>query len=506
MQKKDFFIISVLLLFTAQVALGQNNRALKLDSFLNTLVHYGQFNGNALIAEQGKIVLQRSMGWADFKNAKPNTPNAAFTLASISKVFTATAVLQLRDEGKLKLDDPVNKYLKDFPFDGMTLRNLLSHTSGLPDYELYDQALKNDSTKVFTNRDIIPSLLAWKTPLPFKSGDKWKYANTNYCLLAMVVEHCSGLRFQDYVKQHIFKKAGMDESYFVGEAPKGLAENRTINHDYPDFFTSEPQNVEGMKKFRWRLYQLNGFIGQGNVISTSGDLLKFDQALAAGKLLKATTMAEAFTPTLLNNGKPANADIGIGKASFGLGWFIFEDNTHGKIVFHTGGMPGAVTIFLRNIDKQQTVVLLDNAFSGGLYKNGVNALHILNGETPIMVRQSPVRVFAKVLLENDPDAAFVKLLELKADSLHFRLVEDDLNDLGLRLLYEAKFIGHTQLALEVLRLNILLFPAGFNPYDSYGEALAVVGKKKEAIAMYRRSIAINPANKPGIAALEMLLK
>lgn len=264
--------------------------------------------------------------------------------------------------------------------------------------------------------------------------------------------------------------------------------------------------ADSIKRNYWRSYNASGFVGQGNIMITTGDLLKFDEALYSGKILKPSTLEEAFTPSKLNNGENTNAETGTGKASYGLGWFIFEDTTMGKIVWHSGGVPGGLSIFLRNISKKQTVIAFDNGFNKDLYKKGVKAMNILNKKPISNNKSSLAREYSIALVNKGTDYAFCKLLELKADTSHYFIKEDNLNELGLQLLYAATFEKHIDLALEVLKLNILLFPNGFNTYNSYGEALAFIGKKQEAISMYKKSLTLNPENKGGEKALEGLLK
>lgn len=451
----------------------------RLDSFFNSVNDYKQISGSILIAQDGNIVTKKYFGFADLQNNIKNNDSTEFTLASVSKVFTSTAILQLKDKGKLKLDDSFIKYFPDFPYPNITIRNLLSHTSGLPDYELYEKQINENSNKIFTIKDVIPSLKMWKQPLNPEPGTKWKYSNTNFCLLALLVEKASGLSFQKYIQQKIFSPSKMYNTFFLSEVTNMKDRNVAINYDHPFLYSSAYRNVDSMKQYRWRLYNASGFVGQGNIITTAGDLLKFDEALYSGKLLKLSTLNEAFAPTKLNNGEIANADIGVGKASYGLGWFIFSSTKNGKIVWHTGGQPGSLSIFLRNISKRQTVIMFDNNFHKSLYANAVNAIAILNGEPIITKKVSLVQDYGSTLAEKGTDAAFCTLQKMQADSVHYYLSEDDMNELGLRLLYEAKFAGHNELALEVLKLNTLFFPNSFNTYDSYGEVLVQTGKKKK---------------------------
>ena len=478
----------------------------RLDSFFTSLCNYHEINGNVLVTDRGNIIYKKSFGFADFEKKIPNNDSSEFTLASVSKIFTSTAILQLRDKGKLKLDDPIKKHFPDFPFHDITIRNLLSHTSGLPDYGIYEDKIKKNPDKIFSNKDLIPSLKLWHAGLNFKPGEKWQYSNTNFCLLALLVEKLSGLEFQKYLQKNIFIPAKMYNTYFQTDSGHIENINRTNNYEHPFLYSFKFQNVDSLSQYRWRLYNARGFVGQGNIITTVEDLLKFDDALYLGKILKPSTLEEAFTPTKLNNGENNNADIGIGKASYGLGWFIFKDTSAGKIVWHTGGQPGGLSIFLRNITKKQTVIMFDNAFHKSLYANGVNAMAILDNKPVTIKKISLIQNYGSILTDKGTDVAFCKLQELQADSTHYYLSEDDMNELGLRLLYEASFNGHNELALEVLKLNILLFPKSFNTYDSYGEALARTGKKEEAIFMYKKSIEINPGSEGGKKALEELRK
>lgn len=485
--------------------MAQADRAGRLDSLFQSLHQHGQLNGNVLVAEKGHIIYKQSFGYADFPVKKPNEDGSRFSIGSVSKIFTSIAVLQLKEKGKLRLNDPLVKYLPGFQYPEITIRHLLSHTSGLPDYELYGQLVDKNPEKIFFNTDILPSLKVWNKPLYFKPGEKWQYSNTNFSLLALLVEKVSRRSFQDYVKKEIFLPANMPGTYFLTDTAKVTDPDRVNNYQYPTLFTAEPQHVAGISKVRWRLYNLSGFVGQGNIITNATDLLSFDQALYTNKLINATTLEEAFTPTKLNNGETISADIGIGRASYGLGWFIFTDTTAGKVVWHGGGVPGAVAIFLRNITRKQAVIVLDNAFSEGIYQNGVNALRILDQQPILSRKKSLTQDYGSDLVKRGVDPAFCRLLQLQADSAHYYLDEGQMNLLAYQLLYEAAFDKHQQLALEVFKINTLLFPLSYNVYDSYGEALMKSGYREEAIAMYRKALELNPQNPESRDALKRIL-
>ncbi len=503
-KNKTSFLV-ILFTFFSLKSFSQNIPQ-QLDSFFNSLNNNHQINGSVLVAENGNVLYKNAFGLADFEIKTPNDNNTKFTLASASKVFTSTAILQLRDKGKLKLDDPLIKYFSDFPYPDITIRNLLSHTTGLPDYNLYEEQINKNPNKIFTNKDVLPSLKLWNKPLNFKPGEKWEYSNNNFFLLAILIEKISGYEFEKYLQKFIFDPAKMNDTYFQTDITHSNDKRRSKNYDYPFLFSSTYENADSLNKYRWRLYSASGFVGQGNIVTTTEDMLKFDNILYTGSILKLTSLAEAFTPTKLKNGMNANANVGIGKASYGLGWFIFTDTSLGKIVWHTGGVPGGLSIFLRNITKMQTVIMFDNAFHKNLYGEGVNVMSILNNKPVVIYKRSLAKDYGSTLVQKGIDAGFCKFKELKDDSVHYYLSEDEMNELGLQLLYETSFKGHDDLSLEVLKLNILQFPNSYNVYDSYGEALSKTGKRDEAIYMYKKSIELNPQNDGGKKALEALQK
>ncbi len=202
------FIIAFIFLWTE--SFGQNSSQ-KLDNYFSTTLN--PINGNILVAENGKSIYKKSFGFADFENKIPNSETSRFNIASVSKTFTAVSILQLKEKGKVDIDKPVKKYLPEFPYDDITIRHLLSHTSGLPDYYFYDKTYEKEPLRIYTNKDILDDLNKFKFPLSFKPGEKWDYANINYCLLAEVVEKVSGQNFQDYLQKNIFSKAKMLDTY-----------------------------------------------------------------------------------------------------------------------------------------------------------------------------------------------------------------------------------------------------------------------------------------------------
>lgn len=484
-----------------------------LETVFNSSPKTAFFNGNVLVAENGNIIYKKSFGYADFSTKTLNTDDSTFQTASISKVFTSTAILQLRDKGKLKLDDLVIKYLPDFPFPNISVKNLLSHTSGLPDLELYSSIVESNPDLIITNKDIIPTLKTWTKPIKFQPGEKWDYCNTNYGLLVLIIEKISNLPFQEYTKKFIFQPAEMKNTYIHNFHSPLADKNRIKNHILPVMYQTIPQDIDTvklkdtvrMRRIKYENYNLGNTVGDQNVISTTEDLLKFDQALYSERLLKTSTIEEALTPTKFNDGKIFLDDFGVpfgDKCSYGLGWIVCDVPNIGKIVGHDGFNRGISSIFYRNVTKKQTVIMFDNTEGIGFNRKVDIVLSILSGKDylPLKIKISIAREFGATLFDKGIEAAIIKFNELKSDTNHYYLDEKEINLLG----YEFLHNGYKVQSLETFKLNVFLFPDSFNVYDSYGEALAENGKKSEAILMYKKAISLNPNSAGSQKALKLL--
>ena len=201
------------------------------------------FNGNVLIAEHGKIIYEKSFGFADFESQRINTNSSRFPIASITKTFTAKSILQLYEKGKLKVTDPVIKYLPDFPYPAISIKHLLSHTSGLQPYDNFFDSLRTaHPDTVFKNDDILNRYAELKLPLLYQPGDYGIYDNINYIFLAMIVEKVSGIPFHKYLKKFILQPSGMTNTFFpkiifYHYTPKER-KNLSITYLYPHLYSN----------------------------------------------------------------------------------------------------------------------------------------------------------------------------------------------------------------------------------------------------------------------------
>ncbi|WP_020599848.1 serine hydrolase domain-containing protein [Spirosoma panaciterrae] len=474
-----------------------------LDSLFYRLDTAHAFNGNVLIQEEGLTTYQHAVGLANLKTAKKHSVQSAFQIGSISKTFTAVAVLQLIQQHKLDLHERYQTYFPDFPYPQVRIDHLLSHTSGLPDKEeLFFPLLDQDSTRQVSNQDIIPALKQSNKVLAFLPGSQWRYCNIGYALLATLVEKISGERFGDYLAQHIFRPAGMHHSYLLGSRSDdtNYATGYLVRHHY----LGDMEPISSSRKVRRWTYNLRGLYGPTNIISTTSDLASYATALDQHKLLKKGMQDLAFAPYQLTDGTLAAPGGEFGAANYGLGWFLPRDTQLGRIVMHTGREPGFFTFFWHDLTHHRTIILLDNAESigfGSACKQTVNLAYqtsFFSADLP--GKQSLFLPYVRTLLKEGPDAAATLFNQLKVDTAHYFADERELNELGLELLADH----HDAAALEVLKLATFLYPQSWNTYDSYGKALLQTGRRKEAIAMYRQSVQMFPGNLPGRKILQEL--
>jgi CubicO group peptidase (beta-lactamase class C family) len=504
---KDLRISGALLGAVMLIAVGAKGQGQDvtqtLDRYLDQAAQDHQFNGNILLAQDDKVLYKRSYGYRDIAAQIPLGDSAQFPLASISKTFTAVAVLQLMEKGKLKLDDPYKTYFPDFPYPAITIRELLSHTSGLPDEDvLFDSLVTHHPDRICTNADELPAIQEYaKTRSPlFTPGERWSYSSPGYELLANLVEKQSHEAFATYLKKHIFLPAGMPNTYVQTSLAQTKEPYRTLDYLYNNHYEMKLQLADTIPDKKEWAYNLTGLVGAGNVVSTTGDLLQYDRALYSGILLKPSTLEQAFTPTKINNGQ---FNVAVPGTSGGLGWFIFRDTTNGKIVWHSGSAPGIVTLFVRNISEHQTYIILANVvYSFSMYRD---ILDIITGKKT-EYRKSLGFLFAQDVYRQGIDYAVAHLNLLKGDTAHYILKEEDLERTALEL---SRDYWHAQnLALQTYELMTLLYPKDAHVYTLYADLLSTgrVKNKDAAALLYKQALELDPGDQKLKGKLEQMEK
>jgi len=338
---------SVLLIFLAacNAPKQQNSLAEKLDSLFRTVPDY---SGVVLIGDKGKTSYHKAFGYLNFETKITLDTTSFFELASVSKQFTAMVMMMLKEEDKLQYDDPMEKYIPGLPYPGITIRHLLNHTSGLPDYQrIMDEHW--DKSKVAGNEDIIKYLIQYHPDKLAEPGEKYEYSNTGYVLLASIAEKASGKDFVEFCRERIFKPLKMTSTDIRSLEEKATIQNFALGHIY----VKEKQRYVRADSFPSSNYTiwLGNRKGPGRISSTASDLFKWDRALYTETLIKKETLKEAFTPAKLNNDSISN---------YGFGWEIESSAASGKIVRHSGDNPGYKTHIIRYIDADKTVIMFSN--------------------------------------------------------------------------------------------------------------------------------------------------
>jgi CubicO group peptidase (beta-lactamase class C family) len=298
--------------------------AQKADELLTAYSTQHKFSGNVLIAKEGKIIFERSYGYADIKTKKPNTAATEFRVGSLTKMFTSTAILQLAEAGKLSLTDPVIKYVPNFAYgDSVKIINLLSHTSGIKGYTTSPEPTNlKESIDRFKYQ-----------PLAFAPGTQFEYNNFNYILLSYIAEKTSGISFPQLIKTHVLAKAGMTHS--------GLDTKTRASTAKAHGYTTNPANGEWMEANQGDVAIA---AGAGALYSTSGDLYKWSQAVSKHAVLQDSLLELALKP-IQNN--------------YGMGWMTTDAFGH-KQIGHTGSIPGFIANFMKFPDQDVTIILLSN--------------------------------------------------------------------------------------------------------------------------------------------------
>lgn len=341
--------------------LRANQKAQQLDTLFKNKAKFAGFNGCVLVAQKGQIIYKNSFGYSNFKTKDSLKINSAFQLASVSKTFTATAILMLMDEGKLTLKDNVQKFFPKFPYQGITIDLLLSHRSGLFNYiyccEKYCDKPNQYNKGVFDNAAMMDIIINNKCDVYAQPNKKFEYCNTNYAILASIVEQASGQSFADYVEQHIFKPLGMNNSWVHNPKGSVVHKNKTVGHKASGYFEDDTY--------------ADDVVGDKGIYSTVEDMLKWDQSFYGEALLKKETKEMAFK---------GYSNEHKGKRNYGYGWRLTDDGKNPKIIYHNGWWHGYNSLFFRRPADQTTVIVLGNKYNRSTYQiQGV--LEILNANS-----------------------------------------------------------------------------------------------------------------------------
>lgn len=313
-----------------------------VQEFYNKRLLKTGFNGAILVAKNGQVVFEDYHGYANLKTKDTLTRHTAFHLASVSKTFTAMAILKLVEMNKLSLDSSVQSFFPGFPYEGVTVKLLLNHRSGLPNYTHYMENMGWNKKQYCSNQDILDFLIKYKPIGTGRPDTHFSYCNTNYSLLALIIEKASGQSYSDFLTANFFKPLQMNDTYVFNMATDSA--KALPSYTYKG----------GLEPFTF----LDAGYGDKNIYSTPEDMLKWDQALYPGQLFPQVILDEAFAP--YSNEKP-------GVRNYGLGWRMNVYPDGQKVVYHNGWWHGNNTVFIRMIQDSATIIVLGNKFNNNIY-------------------------------------------------------------------------------------------------------------------------------------------
>jgi len=333
--------IALLVTFGAPVP----GKADKIDDYVTAQIKRLHVPGASLaVVRDGHITKAQGYGFANLELRSPATKETVYEIGSTSKQFTATAIMMLVEEGKVRLDDTITKYFPEAPqaWRGITIRHLLTHTSGIQNHvavpHWLDVFRTNLAFETAPSRDELLKMF-FKLPLEFQPGETWAYDNTGYYLLGIIIEKASGKSYWQFLDERIFNPLGMNATRSTD--PQPIVRNRASGYEWKnDHFENRPVLLPAVA------------FSAGSLLSTVEDMAKWDAALYTEKLLKKSSLDQMWTAPATNDGTDA-------PFNYGFGWFI--ENYHGhRLIQHSGGTPGFSSALYRFVSDKLTIIILTN--------------------------------------------------------------------------------------------------------------------------------------------------
>jgi len=492
MNLKNLSIAILFLWLTPKISVAQrSNMPDSIDIFLKNKMQ--QLHIPALqiaVVREGRIVKDTTYGIANLENAVKATNKSIFSVNSITKAFVGVAVMQLVEEGKVKITDPVSLYIDSLPvtWQKITLQQVLTHTSGLPDIMDADEQVlgHGDENEAMHKVKVLP--------VEFNVGERFRYNQTGYVLLGKIITKLSGMHFTEFIEERQFKVAGMKLTRFGDsyDVIPNYAGAYTMTKQVGDHFIRN--STPGIGYMQFPLF----FRTAAGILSTSTDMANWIIALKTGKLLKDKGSIETmWRPAVLNNGKIG----GFNELTNGyaLGWPTVTREQH-PAVGPVGGGRSALFSYLKD---DLSIVILTNLMGAnpdrfideiaGYY---IPEMHESNGfGLPVSIRKLRTE-----LIKKGYSKAGIVVAGLKKKDPSFKLNENELNGWGYNLLSQKKISE----ALSIFKLNVDLFPGSANAYDSLGEILELTDDKATALLSYKKSLELNPENKNAADRVKVL--
>jgi len=454
------FLLNILpIILNAQIKQIRTNEEIVswVTEYMDNAVKFDHFSGVVLIARNGNPIFSKAYGMANFELEVPNELDTKFRIGSVSKQFTAAAIMQLQERGKLDINDPICQYLYDCPktWQFITIKNLLNHTSGIVNFTTLSQASGNFLLLPHTHTEVVNTFR--NIPLESKPGEIYNYNNSGYYLLGLIIEKASGINYPEYLRKNIFQPLGMNNTDFDNQ--RTILKNRASSYYLGAdsiFYNSEYTNMQ-------ILFSIGG------LYSTVSDLLLWEQSFSNNKLLKHSTINEMLTS---------------GKGNYGYGWWIDKIGDYSRM-YHDGGITNFSSSLQRIPDEHLTIIAISNRGDDGGLRTAYDIVGKISGVP------ATIRAIQPELMTLSTDRLLEIVSEAKSNFPPFDIQEFKVEEIGNYLV----LIGLEQQAIEVFKLNVNLYPDSANTYFKLAMTYEEVGEKNLAVKYFRLCLAKDPTNK-----------
>lgn len=462
--------------------LSAQNPVGKLDALVRHYADAGLFNGSVLVADHGRVIYRKGFGWANAEWKIPNAPDTKFRIGSVTKQFTAMLVMQLVEEGKLRLDGTIGDYLAEYPAGpgrAITIHQLLTHTAGLHNYTALPRFFPELSRDPHSPVELLA--LFDSLPLDFQPGSRWSYSNSGYITLGVIIERMTGKPYEVALRERVLEPLGLKDTGYDwnGSVLANRAEGYTRGFD-----------GDGHANY----IDMSTPFSAGGMFSTVEDLYRWDQALAERRLLSPSSYARYLAPQV---------EVRPG-LEYGYGW-LYEKVDRGPgrdsvmAVRHNGGINGFQSCNFMIPEDGIAIIWLDNTSQDREIQEGITEL--LYGRAARTPRVSIARTIYPIILRQGADSAVRRYHDLKRQaSERYDFSEAEMNLLGYHLLQH----GRSEAAVEILKLNAEEHPESSNAYDSLGEAWLAAGDTAKAVVNYQHSLELDPGNQNAVQLLQRL--
>ena len=479
-----FLLFLFLFLFSANHSLlNAQSKADEIDKLIQQYYDYGLFTG---VAEHGKIIFKKGYGFANLEWDIPNDVNTKFRLGSITKQFTSMLIMQLVEDGKIRLDGKINDYLPTYRKDigeRVTIHHLLTHTSGIPSYTSLPGFFNEISRDPYSVDEFLDKYCSGN--LEFEPGAKFSYSNSGYFILGAIIEKVTGKSYETVLKERILNPLNMKSTGY--DHFDQIIKHRATGYE---------KTFDGYKNAAY--LDMTIPFAAGAMYSTAEDLYVWDQALYTNKLISNKYKKLIFKPYVKT----------FKNYYYGYGWDISKISLYNSkdslvVISHGGGINGFNTLITRLIKDKNLIILLNNTEYAPLHSISKSIINILYGKDYELPKKSIAEAVYKKIKEKDIESAIIFYKKMKEKySKEYLFNPSELNRLGYQLLRNKR----VDEAIEIFKLNVQEYPKNSNAYDSLGEAYMEKGEKELAIKNYAKSLELNPKNKNAIMMLKKIIE